>query len=226
MALREVLRTKHNCIHRCNEQACERPNTEECNNLPDCKYGNRYSCIFRNKPTPDEIEEYITMLDIKFELAQEETRIRKAKLFAKHNDHGQLISIMLDKDYKQIPELMGDILNELKCYKDITENDAVASVEIEGENGYNPHIHVAVRKVKAPSALAQPLYLKFVADKNGKRREKWQCYRISVDDMPYGAASKYVYGEKTSDEKKEKCKIDQKWRIENSMKSVYHINPK
>jgi len=131
---------------------------------------------------------------------------------------------MLDQNYKQIPELMGDILNELKSYVMITENDGIVSVEIEGEGGWNSHIHVAIKKTKALSLVAQPLYLKFVKDKHGNKREKYQCYRISVDPMPYGAAAKYVYGMKCDLIKQEKVKKDEEWRTLNGMKSVYHIN--
>ncbi len=199
-------------------------NTYECEDLGECKYGTDFNELFKKRPTEMEIHDLQEWLHIKGNLAQQEAQKRRARLFAKHNEEGQLISIMLDQKYKQIPELMGDILNELKSYKMITENDGIASVEIEGEGGWNPHIHVAIKKTKAPSLVAQPLYLKFVKDKHGNKREKYQCYRISVDPMPYGAAAKYVYGEKSDPEKLEKCKKDEAWRIENGMKAVYHIN--
>lgn len=195
-----------------------------CDTLEECKYGSDFNEIYKTKPTDTQIEELQDYLYVKGQLAEREKEKRRSALFNKYNEEGQLITISIDQEYKQPAKLMGDILNELKSYKFITDYDALACCEVNGENGYNPHIHVAVRKSKAPSSVAQPLRLKFVADKNGVRREKWQCYRVQVETMPYGSASKYCYGEKTSPEKMIACEKDEKWRMENGIKNIYQIN--
>ncbi len=185
-----------------------------------CEYchGWRYNEWFQEKPTNEEVNDMIMKQQLKCDMAK---KVKRKKYMELRNgadiNNGQLITLCIDKDYKQVPKLVGDIISVIIKTDYDCLLDAAATIELYGTNKlWNPHIHIATKKLKPNCAVAQLFRRKFVKD-------KYQVYRVDVKDLPMSAAMAYVGGHKDSPEKNEASEMDREYRNENSLEPIYDL---
>ena len=152
-------------------------------------YGHRYNEWFIDKPTETEIKDMILREQIKCDLAKKQKKKHYNEiLHSGAGNNGQLITLCIDKAYIQIPKLCGDIIAAIRKANYSVLCDATAVIEIHGKDGnYNPHLHLATKKIKNAGVVSQVFRRKF-------QNQKYQIYRVDVKDLPYQAASDYVEG--------------------------------
>lgn len=179
-------------------------------------YGHRYNEWFAEKPTLEEVREYILRQKLKCDLAEKQKKNNEKKAMLKIKDEDQLITICINQDYKQIPDLFRDIIAVIRDAKYSFLMDANAVCEVTGKNGkFNPHIHIHTRKIKRDGQVAQVLRRKLV-------NEKYQVYNIDVKSLPRKEAMDYVEGYKTGD-KLEATAKDKEYREANNLDHIYEI---
>lgn len=164
--------------------ACAEGHCEYC-------YGARYNEWFEEKPTEDEIGLHLVKHQIKCDMAKKVKRKTYNELLVKNSgETAQLITLCIDKEYKQIPKVAELILGVISQTNYSFLVDAVGTIEVYGEDSnWNPHIHIITRKVKRCGQVAQVLRRKF-------QTPKYQVYRIDVKELPYNSGLEYVMGEK------------------------------
>lgn len=191
-------------------EACAHGYCEYC-------YGHRFNEWFLEKPTAQQIEEWILCQRIKSDLAEKVKRQEYRKMLHRQNPdaEGQLITLAIDKDYEQVPKLFLEIISVIRLANYDCLIDSIATLEINTENGKRPHIHILTRKVKKPSYVAQMFRRKFIKD-------KYQVYRVDVTSLPYKAGLDYIHGEKTS-KKQEYVQKDAEYKEKNNLLSHYDI---
>lgn len=183
-----------------------------------CEYCNgwRWNEWFQEKPTDEEINDLILKQIIKVEMAKKLKRKKKNEIiYGTNTNNGQLITLCIDKDYAQVPKLATEIISVIRSSDYQCIDGCKAVIELYGENGWNPHIHLATKKLKQNGQVAQLFRRKFV-------KNKYQCYRVDVKELPYESALAYVMGEKEND-KIEMLEKDMKYRKENKLLSIYDI---
>lgn len=180
-------------------------------------YGHRYNEWFLEKPTENEVANFILAQRIKCDVAEKVKRKEYGKQLAKGdpNAEGQLITLCIDKDYKQVPKLYLDIISVIRLADYDCLVDAIATLEINTESGIRPHVHILTRKVKKPSYVAQLFRRKFLKD-------KYQVYRVDVKSLPYKSGLEYIRGEKTP-KKAEFVQKDAEYKNQNNLLSHYDI---
>lgn len=205
------------CEANVDTKKCEYWENEECA-LGYCEYCNgwRWNEYFQEKPTDEEINDLILKQLIKCEMAKKEKRKKRNEIiYGSNKNNGQLITLCIDKEYIQVPKLATEIISVIRSTDYQCISDSKAVIELYGENGWNPHIHIVTKKLKQNGQLAQLFRRKFV-------KQKYQCYRVDVKDMPYESALAYVMGEKESD-KIEMLEKDMEYRKKNNLQDVYDI---
>jgi len=185
-------------------------------------YGARYNEYFEEKPTDAEVISLIRQKQLKTDRAALHlAKQYKKELYKDDEDNGQLITLCIDKDYKQIPKLCGDILAEIKQSNYGFMSEAKAVCEIHTEHGIRPHIHIITKKIKKAGYVSQILRRKF-------QNPKYQIYRVDVKVLPYECGEDYVNGHKGgestgSENLKEALMIkDREYR---EMNNMTHITP-
>ena len=155
---------------------------------------------------------------LKCEMAKKVKRKKYMELYnGTDKNNGQLITLCIDKEYKQVPKLCGDIISVIIKAEYDCLLDAQATIELYGTNKvWNPHIHIATKKLKPNGAVAQLFRRKLVKD-------KYQVYRVDVKDLPYDSACAYVGGFKDSPEKNEASEMDREYRNEHSLEHIYEL---
>lgn len=186
-----------------------------------CEYchGWQYNEWFQEKPTNEDVNELIMNQQLKCDLAK---KVKRKKYMEKFNgedkNNGQLITLCIDKDYKQVPKLAEEIISVIKetQYKDIIDGYAV--IEVTGDDmEWNPHIHCVTKKVGKAGALAQVLRRKFI-------NEKYQIYRVHIEPVKYERGLTYMEGDKI-DDKLPQVEADKKYRNDNKLKRLYNLSP-
>lgn len=195
---------------------------EDCPHWCEYCMGWRYNEFFYNdgnKPSEDEINEYILKEHIKCDLAEKEKRKKYNEILNNGDGEqhdGQLITLCIDKDYKQVPKLALEIISVIRNTNYSFIEDGYACVEVHGSDGaFNPHIHIVTKKVKRNGVVAQNLRRKFQVP-------KYQIYRVDVKELPYNIAWDYVGGTKTDVKLAQSIK-DIEWRKENGIESLYEL---
>lgn len=181
-------------------------------------YGARYNEYFEEKPNEAEVMALIRQKQLKTDRAQiERDKDYKKELYNEDKNNGQLITLCIDKDYKQIPKLYGDIVAEIKKSNYGFLSEAKAVLEIHTENGIRPHVHVLTKKIKKAGYVSQILRRKF-------QNDKYQIYRIDVKPLPYECGEDYVNGNKgepSEGEYKFACvQKDRDYRMENKIENI------
>jgi hypothetical protein len=125
--------------------------------------------------------------------------------------------LCIDKDYKQIPKLYGDIVSQIKQANYGFMSEAKAVLEVHTEQGIRPHIHVLTKKIKKAGYVSQILRRKF-------QNDKYQIYRIDVKPLPYEAGEEYIKGNKgelfTGEHKAACVQKDRDYRMENKIENL------
>lgn len=185
-----------------------------------CEYcmGYSYNEYFQEKPSQSDINEVIMKGILKGDLAKKEKKKKLNNIKLMDNKQGQLITLCIDKDYKQVPKLTEEVISVIKSADYDCLLDAHATIELYGVNKeFNPHLHIATRKVKKAGYVAQIFRRKF-------QKDKYQIYRVDVKDIhSYDSAMAYVGGYKDSPEKNEASEMDREYRNENSLANLYEI---
>jgi len=185
-----------------------------------CEYchGWRYNEWFHEKPTDLEVQELILKQQIKCDLAKKVKRKKYNELInGADKNNGQLITLCIDKEYKQVPKLAEEIISVIiKADYDCLLG-ARASIELYGksETELLPHIHIVTKKLKPDGAVAQLFRRKFVKD-------KWQVYRVDVKTLPYESAEAYVNGDKEGAKLAATVK-DKEYRQANGLQDIYDL---
>lgn len=184
-----------------------------------CEYcsGWKYNEWFQEKPTESDIRELLMKHAIRCDMAKKVKRKKyNAILHNGEENNGQLITLAIDKEYKQMPKLCEDIINEVRKSNYACLHNAEAVCEFYGTDGdWNPHIHVVTKKVENAGKIAQLFRRKFI-------KPKWQVYRVHIKEEPYEAARKYVHHDKI-EEKTEAMKKDKEYRSTHSLSDIYEI---
>ncbi|AXQ65805.1 MAG: putative replication initiation protein [Cressdnaviricota sp.] len=185
-----------------------------------CEYchGWQYNEWFQEKPTDEQVRELILKQQIKCDLAKKVKRTKYNELiYGEEKNNAQLITLCIDKDYKQVPKLAEEIISVIIKANYECLRDAQAAIEVFGksETELNPHIHIVTKKVKSPGAVAQVLRRKL-------QKDKYQVYRVDVKDMPYQAAYDYVAGNKEG-AKLAATQKDKEYRSTHNLKDIYEL---
>ena len=142
-------------------------------------YGARYNEYFEEKPTMEQLIALLREKQLKTDRAQLiRDKEYKKELYGHDECDGQLITLCIDKDYKQIPKLYGDIVSQIKQANYGFMSEAKAVLEVHTEQGIRPHIHIITKKIKKAGYVSQILRRKF-------QNDKYQIYRIDVKPLPY-----------------------------------------
>ncbi len=179
--------------------------------------GRQHNEWFQEKPSDTEIDDWILKNQIKCELAKKAKRKRYNEiLMGNEKNNGQLITLSLDQKYQQIPKLFADIIAEIRKADYEFLLGAFATLEVYGKDGnYNPHCHIITKKIKNPGVVTQAFRRKFIKD-------KWQCYRVHIRELPYEAGDIYCQGIKETS-KQDAVAKDEKYRQDNNILSYYII---
>jgi len=180
----------------------------------------RWNDIFVKKPTDYEIQQYLMKLDGKNAKQSQYQKNLQNQII---NDEVMacLGTISIDKDYQQVPKLIGDIISVLRKTSWKWEDEFVARAEFfSGEDGqWNPHIHILNKRNLAhgvaPSKIKQALEKKL-------KGEKYQVYRVECFARPFGAGENYINGLKKED-KQENVERDRQYRLENNIDEIYYL---
>jgi hypothetical protein len=132
-------------------------------------------------------------------------------------NNGQLITLCIDKDYKQVPKLAEEIISVIIKADYDCLLDAQATIELYGksETELLPHIHIVTKKLKPDGAVAQLFRRKF-------QKDKYQVYRVDVKTLPYESAEAYVMGEKEGAKLAATAK-DKAYRQANGLQDIYDL---
>lgn len=132
-------------------------------------------------------------------------------------NNGQLITLCIDKEYKQVPKLAEEIISVIKLTDYDCLLDAAATIELYGksETELNPHIHIATKKLKPDGAVAQLFRRKFI-------KAKWQVYRVDVKGLPWDSAIDYVGGIKEG-AKLAATEKDKEYRLKHNLQDIYDL---
>lgn len=179
-------------------------------------YGHRYNKWFLEKPTQKDIDEFILKQQIKSDIAEKTKKNEYYKILARKDEGGQLITLCINQNYKQVPKLATEIISVIRNIQYSFIIDGYACIELygKGEN-WNPHIHIVTRKVKRLGVVAQALRRKF-------QNDKYQIYRVDVKSVPYEEGSQYVDGIKVFG-KQEASNKDKEYREENNLYHIYKL---
>jgi hypothetical protein len=230
----EILRKKHNCpTYWDYDDEFKLPNgdigygaklneywvNEECaNGCCEYCYGHRYNEWFAEKPTREDIKEFILKQRLKCDMAEKVKRKTYKDLLnngeGEEND-GQLITLCIDKEYKQVPKLATEIISVIRNTKYNFIENGYACIEVFGKDDFAPHIHIVTKKLKRNGVIAQTLRRKF-------QTTKWQVYRVDVKALPYNTAWDYVGGEKQL-AKQGQCEKDREYREKNNLLDLYEL---
>jgi hypothetical protein len=194
-----------------------------------CEYchGYQYNEWFNEKPTEEEISSRILREQIKCDMAKKVKRKKYNEILnGADKNNGQLITLCIDKDYKQVPKLAEEIISVIIKAQYDCLLDSKATIELYGksETELLPHIHILTKKLKPDGAVAQLFRRKFVKD-------KYQVYRVDVKTLPYESGEDYVMGHKgggvdegdTSWNKMAAVIKDKEYRSIHNLKDIYDI---
>lgn len=179
-------------------------------------YGHRYNEWFAEKPTKEEVKELVLKQQLKCDLAQkhQKEKLRNAKLDVQ--DQAQIITLCINKEYKQIPDLFRDIIDKIRAADYVFLYDCYAVCEVYGkDDNWNPHIHIVTKKVKRNGQIAQVLRRKF-------QNDKFQVYRVDVKPLPYKVGVDYLNAGKIA-AKLEATEKDKEYREANNLDNIYFI---
>jgi hypothetical protein len=181
-------------------------------------YGHRYNEYFEEKPTMEDVIALLRKKQLKTDRAQLiRDKEYKKELYGYDENNGQLITLCIDKDYKQIPKLYGDIVSQIKQSNYGFLSKAQAVLEIHTEHGIRPHIHLLTEKIKKAGYVSQILRRKF-------QNDKYQIYRIDVKQLPYEAGADYIRGDKGGEEtdvvKTALVQKDREYRMRNKIENL------
>nr|QNG41050.1 hypothetical protein [Pygoscelis antarcticus] len=193
------------------EEACAYGQCEYC-------HGWQYNEWFQEKPTDSEVQELILKQQIKVDLAKKVKRKKYNELInGADKNNGQLITLCIDKDYKQVPKLAEEIISVIIKADYDCLLDAQATIELYGksETELLPHIHIVTKKLKPDGAVAQLFRRKF-------QKDKYQVYRVDVKTLPYESAEAYVMGEKEGAKLAATAK-DKAYRQANGLQDIYDL---
>ncbi len=194
-----------------------------------CEYchGWQFNEWFQEKPTNEDVNELIMNQQLKCDLAK---KVKRKKYMEKFNgedkNNGQLITLCIDKDYKQVPKLAEEIISVIIKTDYDCLLDAQATIELYGksETELTPHIHIVTKKLKPDGAVAQLFRRKFI-------KPKWQVYRVDVKPLPYECGEDYVNGNKgepseaeaNSWNKMDAVKKDREYRLKHNLRDIYPL---
>ena len=126
-----------------------------------------------------------------------------------NTEDGVLITIMIDqKSLSEADAVKAQyaVIDDLRKAKYRWLIQAEACFEYYGKEGWNPHIHIATKRIDKECKIRGNLIDKFI------KKQKHGVYRIQVDRRPYKSAWKYCAGEKDSEEKMLNVEKDKKFR--------------
>ena len=180
----------------------------------------RWNDIFVNKPTDYEIQLYLMKLDSK-NAKHTQYRRNLTNQIINNEVMACLGTISIQKEYKQVPKLIKDIVALLKRTKWQWEDEFVARAEFfSGEDGqWQPHIHILNKRNLLhgvpPSKIKQALEKKLLGD-------KYQVYRVQCCARPFGAGENYINGLK-KESKLENVEKDAQYRKEHNIDEIYYL---
>jgi hypothetical protein len=194
-----------------------------------CEYchGWQYNEWFQEKPTDEEVREYILKQQIKCDLAKKVKRKKYNELiYGEEKNNAQLITLCINKGYIQVPKLAEEIISVIIKANYACLVDAKATIELYGksETELLPHIHILTKKVKPDGAVSQVFRRKLQGD-------KYQVYRVDVKTLPYECGEDYVMGHKgggvdegdTSWNKMAAVIKDKEYRSIHNLKDLYDL---
>ena len=240
--MREIIAEKQECPnggltgHRLQKCWVDGTLRNVCENAADCEYcnGTKWNDIFQKQPTEAEVNEYLNLLMLKTENAE---RIKKTDMIQQKNggNDAVLLTMSLDKEYKQIPRLINDIYATLRKSNYKWLDSGIATCEFYSSNGWNPHIHIVwQRKAETtiqPKEMKKTLYNKFLYKKYGTKKveidpakkAKYQIYNLDFKLLPYESGVDYVSQVK-QESKLENCKKDTIYRLENGLRHIEYLD--
>lgn len=124
----------------------------------------------------------------------------------------QFITVALPNDY-DLGKL--DSLLTKKMQKWL--HNATAVIENHSASGINLHVHILKLGNYNKTKIIRDLSRKFKIDRNFID-VKW-----STERLDYINRQNYINGIKLDEEKRENCKLDREWRIENNLKEKYQL---
>ncbi len=177
---------------------------------------------FNERPTDAILIDYLDDMEIR---ADEAVVLRKQRLARKR--YGDLecyhITISFDKktrpdgtfNHQKVKECMMSFMSSFERTNYKWSVDPIAVCEFYTESGFNPHIHMIVKKnyldssVKTPSQIQQLLRRKYIENKNNK--PVYGIYSVNVKKLPLNKGENYVNGLK-QDSKLDNVEKDKKYR--------------
>lgn len=219
----EVFMKKHECptVELYNEKLKrnEEYYTDELciNGCCEYCYGYRYNEWFAEKPTLEDVREYVMKQRLKCDLAEKHKKEQEQKAKLDLKEEGQLITLSINQEYKQVPSLFRDIIQKIKDANYGFLYDSYAALEVTGKDDkWNPHIHIVTKKVKRNGQVAQVLRRKF-------QNDKFQIYNVDVKALPWKIGVDYVNAGKVY-YKLEATAKDKEYREANNLEHIYYLN--
>lgn len=188
---------------------------------------------FKEKPTEAMIIDHLDLMEIR---ADESVVLRKQRLARKR--YGDLecyhITLSFDKkpledDYNhyKVKECMMSFLSNFQGTNYKWSIDPIAVCEFHTDSGFNPHIHMIIKKnyenntVKTPSQIQQVLRRKYILNK--ALQPVCGIYSINVKKLPISKGEDYVNGLK-QDGKLDNVEKDKRYRQRRGYKDLYYVS--
>ena len=190
-----------------------------CLSRPDNTPG-KYNESFEKKPTRAEVVEWLMKLDVKVQKNEQRRKNQYNRVFT-GDIMCCLATLSIDQKYLQVPDLIKDIVFELRKAKYKWYEDPILRAEFfsDKDGKWNPHIHILNKRGLtngvAPSVIKQALTKKF-------KNQKFQIYNVHACARPLIAGEDYINGIKKT-EKQENVKKDAEYRQQHNIQDIYEL---
>ena len=146
------------------------------------------------------------------------SKSKNTQIYANTED-GVLTTICIDQKLSEADAVKAQhaVIDDIRKANYRWLIDAEAVFEYYSNNGWNPHIHIATRRIDKEAKIKGNLIAKFI------KKQKHGVYRIDVEKRPFQSAWNYISGNKKSDEKKDNVEKDKKMRETYSIDAVIKI---
>ncbi|AXQ66406.1 MAG: transposase [Cressdnaviricota sp.] len=129
----------------------------------------------------------------------------------------QLITVSFDQKMENVEEEMERFIDEVTKARYECLDGAIAVCEFYGDEGnWNPHVHIATYRVKAPSVVGLAI------KKKVKSKFKDTIYNVNYVEAHDDRHMKYVKGEKR-ETKGESLTRDKEHRASKGLEELYHL---
>lgn len=216
---------------------------EHCCSRFDASLPDRWNIHFPDKPTYAELTRYLDELEVKTDLSLF-ARKKRLEQVANGDVMCYFITISFDKmildnntgnadipfgayNHDKLKKVMYQVMEAFRNAEYTWGEEPVACCEFYSKSGFNPHIHIIVKKnyksTMKRSTIQQGLQRKFQKEYNGKKnKNNYDCYNVNVLNRPVQAGENYVSGLK-QDSKLDDVALDKKYRENFNYKELYYL---